>query len=323
MAKQSNQKLRLLYINKILHESTDEFHGITLAQISEELARYGIYAERKTLYDDIECLRLFGIDIEVKRDSRVRYYVAKREMSGAELRLICDLLEFSSSLSQREKSDLEKRIGAFGGKYGLQTKGVSQKDGDASFEIGALQSATLIYRAMAGNRKINCRCFDWNSQKQRILSNGGATVSFSPWYADFSNGFRFIVFDDATESFKEIRAERVLDVKILDVARSGDADFLRAMENGEIARMIDQEPMQMLRFRASDDCMNDIVDYFGIGITVTSHSDNKFEFSVRCTPDKKLFSWLFMQGGRVEIIAPDTARQEYIRSLNLAMQNIQ
>ena len=157
MAKQSNQKLRLLYINRILHESTDEFHGITLAQLSSELARYGIYAERKTLYDDIECLRVFGVDVCVKRDSRVRYYVAERELSAAELHLLSDLLESSASLSHKEKSDLQKRIGAFGGKHRLLTSELLVADNDSSFEIGAMQNASIVCRAMSGNKKINCR----------------------------------------------------------------------------------------------------------------------------------------------------------------------
>lgn len=49
---------------KILLENTDDEHGMTLAEISDALGEYGIDAERKTLYDDIEVLCLFGLDIE-------------------------------------------------------------------------------------------------------------------------------------------------------------------------------------------------------------------------------------------------------------------
>lgn len=49
---------------KILLENTDDEHGMTLAEISDALGEYGIDAERKTLYNDIEVLCLFGLDIE-------------------------------------------------------------------------------------------------------------------------------------------------------------------------------------------------------------------------------------------------------------------
>ncbi|MDK2789400.1 MAG: hypothetical protein PWP07_2645, partial [Epulopiscium sp.] len=56
MAKSSNQKLKILYLMKILLEKTDEENAITLNQMIAELERYGIAAERKSIYDDIEAL---------------------------------------------------------------------------------------------------------------------------------------------------------------------------------------------------------------------------------------------------------------------------
>ena len=61
MAKSSNQKLKLLWLAKILLERTDEEHPMTLAEITEALAACGISAERKSLYDDMEALRTFGM----------------------------------------------------------------------------------------------------------------------------------------------------------------------------------------------------------------------------------------------------------------------
>ena len=63
MAKSPNQKLKLLYLMKILLEQTDENHRITMTEIIENLASYNISAERKSLYNDIESLRLYGLDI--------------------------------------------------------------------------------------------------------------------------------------------------------------------------------------------------------------------------------------------------------------------
>ena len=40
MAKKSNQKIKLLYLMKILLENTDDEHGMTLAEISDALGEY-------------------------------------------------------------------------------------------------------------------------------------------------------------------------------------------------------------------------------------------------------------------------------------------
>jgi len=44
----NNQKLKLLYLMKILMEETDEEHAITMADISKKLKSYGISAEKKS-----------------------------------------------------------------------------------------------------------------------------------------------------------------------------------------------------------------------------------------------------------------------------------
>ena len=61
--KQSNQKLKLMYLAKMLMEKTDEEHTLTVPEMISELSALGISAERKSIYDDIECLKLFGLDI--------------------------------------------------------------------------------------------------------------------------------------------------------------------------------------------------------------------------------------------------------------------
>jgi hypothetical protein len=59
MAKSSNQKLKLIYLMKILLEKTDETHSITMSEIIDSLDAYNISAERKSLYNDIENLRVY------------------------------------------------------------------------------------------------------------------------------------------------------------------------------------------------------------------------------------------------------------------------
>ena len=75
MAKSSRQKAKLLYLQKILFELTDENHGITINEMINELEKYGIKSERKSLYDDLKILENFGgMDIctPVRRDACFR-----------------------------------------------------------------------------------------------------------------------------------------------------------------------------------------------------------------------------------------------------------
>ena len=91
MAKSSNQKLKLIYLMKILSELTDEQHSITMPEIIDALKAYDISAERKSLYNDIENLRLYGLDIIGTQEGRTySYHVGNRQFELAELKLLVD-----------------------------------------------------------------------------------------------------------------------------------------------------------------------------------------------------------------------------------------
>ena len=92
----NNQKLKILYLMKILLEKTDETHSITMPEIIAELKAYGVNAERKSIYSDIENLRLYGLDIiGEKEDKAFSYRVGNRQFELAELKLLVDSVQSS------------------------------------------------------------------------------------------------------------------------------------------------------------------------------------------------------------------------------------
>ena len=63
MPRESSQKLKLLYVMRYLLRSSDEAHPVTVQQIIDFLSGEGIPAERKSIYDDLEALRRFGLQL--------------------------------------------------------------------------------------------------------------------------------------------------------------------------------------------------------------------------------------------------------------------
>ena len=103
MAKGQRQKLKLLYLKDILLEETDETKGLTLDEIIEKLENRGVSAERKSLYDDFEQLRLYGVDVEMYRDGRKAYYhVVSGQFELAELKLLVDAVQSSKFITAKK-----------------------------------------------------------------------------------------------------------------------------------------------------------------------------------------------------------------------------
>ena len=111
MAKGTNQKLKLVYLIKILLEQTDEEHSITMQEIMEALAAYDITAERKSIYADLEEIRNLGIDIvgEQKGKSYL-YHVAGRQFELAELKLLVDAIQSSKFITAKKSRELIKKL---------------------------------------------------------------------------------------------------------------------------------------------------------------------------------------------------------------------
>ena len=118
MAKSSNQKLKLMYLMKILLEYTDETHSLTMEEIKTKLKLYDISAERKSLYNDIESLRLYGLDIiGTKEDRTYSYHIGNRQFELAELKLLVDSVQSAKFITEKKSNDLIKKIEAFASRY--------------------------------------------------------------------------------------------------------------------------------------------------------------------------------------------------------------
>lgn len=86
MARSNNQKAKILYLERMLRE-TGENRAISMQEILENLLEKGIRAERKSIYDDMEVLREFGMNIQYRREKPSGYYLEGQkapEEAGAE-----------------------------------------------------------------------------------------------------------------------------------------------------------------------------------------------------------------------------------------------
>lgn len=95
MSKSPNQKLKLLYLMEILLQQTDERHPMTVPEMISELAKHGVAAERKSIYNDLESLRIFGLDIVQTKSRTTGYYIGARSFEVPELKLLVDSVHSS------------------------------------------------------------------------------------------------------------------------------------------------------------------------------------------------------------------------------------
>ncbi len=323
MSKRSNQKLKLLYLYRIMLEQTDSTHGLTLAQISQELAKYGIYVERKTLYDDIEALRLYGLDIQTRRKREVRYGVVERPISHACVKLIGDTVRASSVFTERDKDVMMRALVRAGGKNSSSLFTDPDPDADCYRDNNTLlKNIESLCSAMVNDRCVVCRCFEWNSQKQRIMRFDGECLALSPWYLESDGSIKLIAYEHKSKKFMTFAVDHLIEIETTDIERLGENEFLSLCKSGELQKLLGRPEPTVMRFRCSNDSADDVISYFGINITVFNNNAEYFEFSVKATPDASLFSWLIAHASDIRILSPDPLIKEYALTVRTAVQGI-
>ena len=101
MATRTGQKIKLLRLADILKKYTDEEHPLTATELCDKLAQVGVSAERKAIYDDIEQLTLYGMDIIQSRSAPKGYFLASRDFELPEVYLLADAVRSARFISAK------------------------------------------------------------------------------------------------------------------------------------------------------------------------------------------------------------------------------
>ena len=317
MAKQPNQKLKLLYLLKILYEQTSAESGLTISQISAELSKYGISAARKSLYDDIESLRVFGVDVSVMRDRYVRYYISKRDVTTAELKYICDALSSFEALSPSASYELSKKLVKICGvkekTNGVEISEPIYKTPKSVYELQN-KNIELLSSAISRGKKISCREFAWNALKQRIILNGGQAFKLTPIRIICDESYMLCAYNG--KSFSLYNIDRLLDLEILN-EKADDLSAYRDLPEANFGA--DHEN---LRLECDHSFASDVFEKFGLGVTVLSNREESFEISVKTRLDDGFYAWLFNNSRYVRVVAPERVRDALKQKLLMALDNI-
>ncbi|MEQ2366148.1 WYL domain-containing protein, partial [Coprococcus sp. CLA-AA-H190] len=106
-----DQKLRTLYLMDIMLERTDEEHLLNASQLCSILENeYGISAERRTIYSEMDILKKYGLDVIQKKGKNPGYYVGSRAFELPELKLLVDAVQSSKFITEKKSKELITKL---------------------------------------------------------------------------------------------------------------------------------------------------------------------------------------------------------------------
>lgn len=320
MAKSQNQKLKLLYLLRFLMQNSDEAHPVGMAQIIEELANNGISAERKSIYDDIESLRLFGFDIVQLKGKNGGYYIGERDFELPELKLLVDSVQSSKFITQDKTYKLIKKIEGLASVYDgqLLQRQVFVTNRVKSMNESIYYAVDVISDAITKNRKIRYQYFEYTVAKERRLRHNGEFYLVSPFALIWDDeNYYMLAWDSAAQKMKHYRVDKMQKVTLSDDEREGIDEFekfdMSAYTKTVFGMFGGNEQNVKLRF--ANHLVGAVLDRFGRETTVIPDGDGHFTVTLSVVVSPQFFGWVFGFGSDVEILSPEDVREEMKKHL--------
>ena len=321
MAKSQLQKLKLIYLMNYLLCETDEEHPATMADLLNFLSAQGISAERKSIYDDIEMLKLYGLDILTVKAKNFGYYIGSREFELPELKLLVDAVQSSKFITKKKSAELIKKIEKLASIH--QAKQLERQVFVANRIKTMNESIYLvvdkIHSAISEDKKISFKYFEWTPDKEKVLKHSGKDYILSPWALTWDDeNYYLVAYDADAKIIKHYRVDKISSVHTVDEKREGEnhfAEFDMAIYSKSVFGMFGGKA-ESVTLVCDSTLAGVIIDRFGQDVVFRKISDGAFEITVSVVLSPQFYSWIFGFGGKIKITGPEKAKAEFLKQLD-------
>ena len=328
MPKSSNQKLKLWYLYHILFENTDEDNPMTMSQLITELDRYGISAERKSLYNDIELLVNAGVDIVSEKRDKFVYYMGSRDFQLAELKLLVDCVQASKFITAKKSGELISKLEGLASKHQateLQRQ-VYISDRVKNFNEKIYYNIDFLHSAVNSNKKISFRYYKYNTVNDKKFRNDGNEYVVSPYAMIYSDdNYYLLAHYPKYEGITHFRVDKMTDIKVLeekseDIKYVTDGKFSLADYTKKVFNMY-KGKTETVSFLCDESIISVVIDKFGENIHLRKESEREYAVTIKADVSPTFYSWIFMLGNKIKIVSPEYVVEEYKKILRENIDN--
>lgn len=318
MPKGELQKCKLLYINKILLEESDENNPLSTRDIIDRLAEYGISAERKAIYSDLSQLEAFGVDIVKVGGSHTRYFIGRRDFELAELKLLVDAVQSSKFITEKKSSELIAKLATLASRSdrGLLQRQVYVRDRIKAMNESIYYNVDELNSAILSGKKISFSYYhyalDFGSlQKLKKFYRKELYIT-SPLALSWDDeNYYLVAFDD--QRIKHYRVDKMENIRMLrekcDVAQ-GYSGFNTAAYSKQVFGMFGGE-LTGVKLWFDNSLIGVAVDRFGKDAAIYPFDEGHFTLNTKVVISPQFFGWLAGFGDMVKLISPESAVLEY------------
>ena len=324
MAKGAGQKRKTLILARVLLERTDEDHTMTVPELITALEAEGVTAERKSVYDDLEALRGFGLDVQSRKGRAPGWFIGERPFQLPELKLLVDAVQSCKFITRRKSDQL---IGKLEGLTSVWQARQLQRQVYVDRRVKTMNesvyySIDTLHAALAEGRGVRFRYFEYNVRKEKVFRREGA------WYAVFPHGliwddenYYLVGFDSQAGIIKHFRVDKMAQIGTTEEPRDGQ-EVYAALDMGLYARqvfgMFSGEPV-WVRLRFDRGLVGAVLDRLGQEVMLVPEDEEHFTVRTQVVVSPQFFGWLCGFGKRAKVLEPENvvnAMAEYVENIS-------
>lgn len=315
------QKVKLLYIVKILTEFTDEQHPLSATEICDKLASFDITAERKAIYDDINCLIDFGYDIIQTRVPKNGYFLASRDFELPEIFLLSDAVRTAKFISEKKTRELTKKLDKMLSIHQVKSglRGIYIDSSSKTHNEELFYNIDQINSAIEQGKKIKF------TYTKKILREGRQIITeskervVSPYAMTWQFDYYYLIGNyDKYDNLMNLRIDRIHKVEITDQPVRHFSEVSDYRDSFDVADYTKKlfgmfgGNTQEVKLRCSNKILEQVTDRFGDSIFITNVTENTFDFTVKAAVSDALVTWITNYSNMIEVIRPEELRQKIV-----------
>ena len=313
MPKSDNQKLKILYILDYLQKNSHQDRLVNASELITMLDRqHRICCDRKTVYSDIAALQDYGVDIVSVPGKNGGYYVASRIFELPELKLLIDAVQSSKYLTEKKSRELIEKLCQQCNEQDatLMKRNVLVSGRVKSMNETIYYNVDAIQEAIAQNRQITFRYFDWGMKGRRVYRE--KDYAASPYGLCQDNENCYLLALSQRHGVTSYRVDRMTDIQITDTPRTPCPELTgKALVDhaNQLFQMYSGDAVDVkLRFHKS--LLNVVIDRFGKDTMLIPDGEEYFNFTVKVAVSPMFLSWVIGFGSKAKILHPASVAEQ-------------
>ena len=267
------------------------------------------------------------MDIVTIHSTQSKYFVANRKFELPELKLLIDAVESSKFITKKKSETLIEKI------HTMTSPGQVAKLKRNNYVVNRIKPDNeqvyyiidAINDAINAGKQISFQYYDYTGLKKKVLKNKGEIYKLSPYKLLWCGDYYYVLgYSEKKSNVINFRVDRIAfkpEILDKDIVPMPD-DFDIENYTKEVFFMFSGEKV-LVDLRCDNSLMKTMVDRFGEDVTTLAYDMTSFRVQTEVSASPTFFGWVFGFNGKVQILAPESVKEQYRKMIAQADEDMQ